>query len=612
MNRFLLLLVIAVLPDFCLSQVPVIQWQKALGGTADDMVMTMKQTADAGFIVSGVTASKDGDVSNARGKGDIWIVKMNMNGTIQWKKILGGPGEEQGANIIQTTDGGYIVIGNTSSSSGDVKGFHGGTFDIWVVKLSSTGTIEWQKCLGGSNLDEYTNIKLAADGGYIVTGNTMSNNGDVSGHHGGYDIWVIKLTTSGTIQWQRALGSSGDEKIRDLQILSNGDYVFAGYTINGFNGDVLNYHVNTDVWVGRLSASGHLLWNRALGGSGYESHFGNLIETSPDGGFLLITSTESIDGDIQGVNDGDAGWLLKFDASNQIVWQRLMTNATAPVSATITTDHSYIIATHGEDGDPNTYGALFIKISESGELLWQKQTGGTGTIQPALLQATVDGGCIVAGYTNSNSVPGYHKGLDVWMTSIDGSGNILWQQAYGGSNNDFLQGLTAVYSGTTFPISLGLNALWCRYNAGISASGGGYYFAVSTGSPDGDVSGFHYNKKVGYKFDYWVVKLNYTSASVTRPSFVNETKLNNSNPFIFPNPAQGHTTISFTTAIKGTAFFELFDENGKRVKIKHLELFEEGIPYSRQINLFGLANGIYTYRLTQGKHQSGGQLIKVK
>src|SRR5260221_8114953 len=124
---------------------------------------------------------------------------------IQWQKCLGGTGSEQANSIRETTDGGYIVAGGSSSNNGDVSGNHSTlTTDYWIAKISGNGTLQWQKCLGGTGYDVAYAIEQTTDGGYIVAGYTNSTNGDVTGNHSNfYDEWIVKLDSSGIIQWQK-------------------------------------------------------------------------------------------------------------------------------------------------------------------------------------------------------------------------------------------------------------------------------------------------------------------------------------------------------------------------------------------------------------------------
>jgi len=180
-------------------------------------------------------------------------------------KTLGGTGQDQARSIQPTSDGGYIMAGFTSSTNGDVTGNHGGPFDAWVVKLSASAVIEWQKTYGGTNFDQARSLELTPDGGYIVGGYTSSFNGDVTGAHasdGSYDAWVLKLTATGTLTWQKALGGTGQEQAQSIQLTPDGGYIIAGTTafnINASsNGDVSGYHGPAganDAWIVKIGGN---------------------------------------------------------------------------------------------------------------------------------------------------------------------------------------------------------------------------------------------------------------------------------------------------------------------------------------------------------------------
>ena len=137
---------------------------------------------------------------------------MSSLGVIEWQKCLGGSSEDQAYSIEQTFDGGFILAGWTASIDGDVVGING-SYDGWVVKLDSLGFIEWQKCLGGSDDDQSYYIKQTSDSGFIVTGRVSSLDGDVIGNHGADDGWVVKLSSLGVIQWQKCLGGSDNDYV---------------------------------------------------------------------------------------------------------------------------------------------------------------------------------------------------------------------------------------------------------------------------------------------------------------------------------------------------------------------------------------------------------------
>ncbi|UCH15292.1 MAG: hypothetical protein JSV22_04830, partial [Bacteroidales bacterium] len=231
-----------------------IEWQKSLGGSCGDEAHSIKQTSDGGYIVAGLSCSNNGDVSENNGNYDYWIVKLTSTGEIEWQKSHGGNEAEWAYSIQQTSDGGYIVAGVSQSNDGDVSGNHG-TYDYWIVKLTSIGVLDWQKSLGGSDEDMAYSIQQTSDGGYIVAGRSESSDGDVSGNHGSSDFWIVKLNPSGEIDWQRTLGGSGDDYANSIQQTTDGGYIVAGGS-NSNDGDVSGNHGYGDYWVVKLTSTG--------------------------------------------------------------------------------------------------------------------------------------------------------------------------------------------------------------------------------------------------------------------------------------------------------------------------------------------------------------------
>ncbi|MDR1874277.1 MAG: hypothetical protein LBQ90_04585, partial [Synergistaceae bacterium] len=215
---------------------------------------SIQQTRDGGYVVAGYTSSADGDVSGFQGGwSDCWVVKLNATGSIEWQKAFGGSDFDTVTSIQQTIDGGYIVAGNTVSTDGDVSSFHGkGKRNIWVVKLNAKGSIEWQKTPGGSRWSDASSIQQTTDSGYIVAGYTSSADGDVSGFQGGWsDCWMVKLNAKGSIEWQKALGGSDRDEARSIQQTADGGYIVAGWT-ESTDGDVSGSHGSRDAWVVKL------------------------------------------------------------------------------------------------------------------------------------------------------------------------------------------------------------------------------------------------------------------------------------------------------------------------------------------------------------------------
>ena len=342
---------------------PEIEWQKVLGVSGADSPFSIQQTSDGGFIVAGKKGlrsyhnSLGGSYDNTRY--DLLVVKYDESGNQKWQQCLGGSNHDYADSIQQTSDGGYIVAGLTSSNDGDVTGHHGdydydpdrsniNTTDYWIIRLNSVGGIEWKKCLGGLGNDEASSIQQTSDGGYIVAGDTGSNDGDVTGNHGMSDYWVVKLNSVGGIEWQKSLGGSDYDKASSIQQTSDGGYIVAGYT-ESHNGDVTGQHGHynlpdiysntSDYWIIKLNAVGGIEWQKSLGGSGYDKAYS--IQQTSDGGYIVAGSSESNDGDLTG-SHGGYGWIVNLDKSGNIMWQKRLGGSASSIQQTF--DFGYIIA----------------------------------------------------------------------------------------------------------------------------------------------------------------------------------------------------------------------------------------------------------------------------
>jgi hypothetical protein len=286
-------------------------WQKCLGGSEGESANDIQKTDDGGYIVAGSSSSTDGDVSGNKGESDFWIVKLDNIGNINWEKSLGGSNRESAKSIQQTTDGGYIVAGSSSSTDGDVSE-NKGEYDYWVVKLDNIGNIEWQKCLGGTEDDFAKSIHQTTDGGYIIAGETNSNNGDVSGNHGGLDFWIVKLDEIGNLVWQKCLGGTDKDRANSIQQAEDGGYIVAGST-SSYDGDVSGKHNYTDFWVVKLDESGNNDWQKCLGGKSTDIAYS--IQQTEDGGYIIAGQSYSNDGDVSG-NHGHDFWVVKLFPEN--------------------------------------------------------------------------------------------------------------------------------------------------------------------------------------------------------------------------------------------------------------------------------------------------------
>ncbi|MEZ5014622.1 MAG: hypothetical protein R2794_10050 [Chitinophagales bacterium] len=310
--------------DYCLVKTDAygnLEWAHNYGGPGTDFCEDVACAYDGGFIAIGYVLVPGGDIPETFGSSDIWLVKTDIDGNLIWQKNYGGAGAEIGECIIQTSDGGYVFSGESSSIDGDVTGQHG-SGDVWVVKLDADGNIQWQKCVGGTELDHAYSIDETTDGGFIVLADSYSSDGDVDVNHGEKDYLLCKLDGSGNLEWAHAYGGSGNEWAHSVKQTPDGGYIAAGYTESN-DGDVSGNHGTYDVWLIKTDSIGNLEWQKCLGGSagdyGYDLKIGN------DNNFFVTGISGSDDGDVT-LHYGSPFladvWIIQLDIAGEIQWQK--------------------------------------------------------------------------------------------------------------------------------------------------------------------------------------------------------------------------------------------------------------------------------------------------
>lgn len=411
---------------------PNLEWESNLGGSSNEEATYIQQTTDGGYIVAGNSVSNDGDVGGNHGnigKKDFWIVKLNTTGNLVWETNLGGFQEDYASSILQTTNGDYIVAGSSGSNDGDVGGNNGG-LDYWVVKLDPNGNIIWENNFGGSNNDMANSIQITTDGGYIIAGQSHSNDGDVGGNNGGFDYWIVKLDANGILLWENNFGGSVNEYPNDIQQTTDGGFIVAGQT-NSNNGDVGGQNGNGDFWIIKLDVSGNLEWETNLGGVLHDVPY-SVLQTLDDG-YIAVGGSWSNDGDVGGNNGFDDIWIVKLDTNGNLIWESNLGGSDVDIAYSIqhTIDDGYIIAGESSsiDGDvggnnnnsPGTPDYWVVKLDVNGNLVWENNFGGTHEDKAFFIQQTTNGGYIVAGYTYSNDGDvGENNGYkDYWIVKLD-------------------------------------------------------------------------------------------------------------------------------------------------------------------------------------------------
>jgi hypothetical protein len=287
-------------------------WQKSLGGTSSESGYSIKKTTDGGFIIAGSTSSFNGDVTGNHGGGDSWVIKLDSVGTIVWQKALGGNDLDFSDDIEQTADGGYIIAASSYSNNGDAT-VNKGLSDYWIVKLNSSGTIIWQKSYGGSGSERAYSVKQTLDGGYVIAGSSTSTDGDIIGNHGSNDAWIIKLNAIGNLVWQISLGGSGVDSARNIYQTSDGSFIVSAYS-DSTDGNLTGNLGSKDVWIAKLSSSGTIIWQKTYGGTSSDEAFD--IKLTSDGYQVFAGNSSSNDLDVNG-NHGNADfWVVKLGPSN--------------------------------------------------------------------------------------------------------------------------------------------------------------------------------------------------------------------------------------------------------------------------------------------------------
>lgn len=301
-----------------------VEWASNYGGSSEDFARSVVATED-GYAICGSTFSSDNDLTSNNGSRDIWVVKINMTGEIEWQKNFGGDTVEFSNDIIHTSDGGFLVQGHTKSSNMDVSANYGG-YDVWLLKLDANGNIEWEKNYGGT-LDDFSAASLEIEDGYIIGSYTYSNDEDVSGNHidttTQADYWIFRIDFSGNIIWQKCLGGTKAELLNDI-ILTDDNLLVAVGTSRSEDGDLSGHYgapSRTDVWLVKLDLDGVLLSQKHFGGSNNDAAYG--ITEDEDGGFVVTGESNSTDIDLTlhyGTTTLDV-WTFKTDPDLNLVWQ---------------------------------------------------------------------------------------------------------------------------------------------------------------------------------------------------------------------------------------------------------------------------------------------------
>ena len=419
-----------------------------------------------------------------------------------WDKTLGGDSNDEEQDIIATSDGGYIIVGTSSSGIFEDKSeISKGGFDYWVVKINSKGQKVWDKTFGGKYYDEALSVVASTDGGFLIAG---TSNSDISGDKteaskGGkeYDFWIVKINNNGQKIWDKTFGGDGYDFAKSIISTSDGGFVIAGTSTSNISGDKSQgNNGREDCWIIKINSSGQKIWDKTFGGKDAE-HINQII-TTLDGGFMVSGYVSSANAVMVGNPFGaEKFWLLRINGSGDKVWDKLYYGGSGVGESSIvsTNDGGFIFVGSSDYGiwgdktEASKGGSDYwvVKINGMGEKDWDKTFGGKDEDSANAIISTSNGEFLIGGISTSQSSGDKTESSrgfsDYWIIKIDNQGNKLWDKTLGGNGKE------------NFHISL------------VSNSDNSFIIA---GTSFSDMSGDKSEPctNCGYS-DYWLVKLGF-------------------------------------------------------------------------------------------------------
>jgi hypothetical protein len=496
-------------------------WDKTYGGDSRDWNSQIVKAADGSLFLIGdsqsdTTGNKTLPLCSVAGSnGDVWLMKIDTSGNIQWQNNLGGESDERNPQLIPLNNpAGELLFAchSTSDIACDKTGPNRDTIpllssDYWICLLDASGNKLWDVTLGGDNYDDYTRLAILSGGEILVSGESnspVSGDKTVPNYTLSNDLWTLRLNASGSIVWDKVFGGDAAEYLASVITLPNDEFVLAGTTLSDISGDVSEATRGSfDFWMIKVDGSGNKIWDKRYGGSDGDRCL-NAVRT-PDNGFLLSGYTVS------------------------------------PISGEVTT----------------------------GNKMWDKRYGGSDGSIASFAEPALGGGYWIGGTTDSDSIADVtqstYGGSDYWIIRTDNNGTKLWDRRFGGTSNEFFTSFTQLADSSLM--------LFGYSDTGTSP--------VKTATSYG-------------WYDYWMVKFKYSDTTSTG---LNDEVAHLGDFLVYPNPSNGIVTLNYTTPNQGSAVLFVRDLTGKELVKEQLTMLRGSNNHT--LNLAALSSGVYFLELVE-------------
>ena len=418
--------------EFCFCQS---KWIKTFGADELDGANHVLPLAD-GYLITGFTSSF------GNGGNDLWVIRTDKNRKKVWDKFYGGMHMETGFKSMPTRDGGFIILAQTHS-------YGAGSGDIWVLKISDSGTVLWDKTYGNEGFDIGNDICLSNDNGYMIVGTTNSKKTN------SLDAYVIKIDSIGNVLWDQVYGGLSVDGINSISKINDEyGYMLFGHTKSymldesrkkkkGIFGRMLDSifkkEASSESWLINIDEYGDRNWHTTYGGK--KEDVGKEINSFSDGSFLLSNETQSFG------NGGKDIWLIKIDSNGKIIWESTVGGKTDEYagSTKLKSDKEIFISGHKlmknkisfrsllflKSNNKNNINAFIVKLNYKGKVVWQRDNFEDEKSSVPFI--TVLGKSILIAGQKSTI---YNGNGDAWIALLNKDGEKVWEDSFGGRGAD--------------------------------------------------------------------------------------------------------------------------------------------------------------------------------